>query len=68
MAVARMSPGHPDAVGAVAKGRQGEFGTHPPGAGDADDADVGRVLHAADTLVTAITWKVITTQEENSLS
>ncbi|VTR66586.1 hypothetical protein DESC_480296 [Desulfosarcina cetonica] len=49
MAVPRMSPGHPDAVGPIAKGRQGKFRTHPARTGDADDAHVGRILHPADT-------------------
>jgi hypothetical protein len=49
MAVTRMSPGHPNAVGAIAQGGQGEFGAHPAGTGDTDDADIGWVLHPADT-------------------
>jgi hypothetical protein len=49
MAFARMSAGYPDRVGAFAQGGQGELGTHAPGAGNAHDADIGRILHAADT-------------------
>ena len=44
MAVTRMSPRDPDPVGAVAKGRQDELGTHPTGAGDPDDPDAGPIL------------------------
>jgi hypothetical protein len=48
MAFARMSPRHPNGISALAQGRQSEFGAHPAGARDAHDADIGRVLHAAD--------------------
>jgi hypothetical protein len=48
MAFAGMSPGDPDAVGSLPQRGQEEVGAHPSGAGDADDPDVGRVLHAAD--------------------
>jgi len=48
MAVAGVSPGNPDAVGAVPEGGEDEFGTHPGRAGDPDDPDIGRVLEAAD--------------------
>ena len=48
MAFAGMSPGHPDAVGTLPEGRQGEFGAHAAGAGYSDDPDIGRVLHPAD--------------------
>jgi hypothetical protein len=48
MAFAGMSPGDPNSVCALTQCRQKEFGIHPPGAGNADDPDVGRILHPAD--------------------
>ena len=48
MTVSRVSPGDPDAVGAVPEGGQDEFGTHAARTGNPYDPDVGRVLHAAD--------------------
>jgi hypothetical protein len=49
MAFAGMSAGHPDPIGSLPKGRQGEFGTHAAGAGDPDHTDIGGILHPADT-------------------
>jgi len=46
MAVSRVSPRNPDAVGAVAESGQDELGAHPGGAGHPNDPDVGRVLEA----------------------
>jgi len=48
MAVAGVSPGNPDAVGAVPKGGKDEFGAHSGRAGNADDSDIGRILETAD--------------------
>jgi hypothetical protein len=49
MAFSRMSPRNPNCIGTLSQGGQGEFGTHATGAWDADDADIGRVFHAANT-------------------
>jgi hypothetical protein len=49
MAFTGMSPRYPDTVCAFTQGRQEEFGIHPPGAGNPDNPDIGRVLHPADT-------------------
>jgi hypothetical protein len=48
MAVAGVSPGNPDAVGAMSEGGEDEFGAHTGRAGHPDDPDIGRVLEAAD--------------------
>src|SRR4030042_5330115 len=48
MAVARVSPGNPDAVGAMPESSEDEFGAHPGRARHPDDPDIGRVLEAAD--------------------
>jgi hypothetical protein len=48
MAFTGMSPGHPDAVGALAQGGQEEFRIHPSGTGDPHHADIGRVFHPSD--------------------
>jgi hypothetical protein len=48
MAFARMSPRHPNRIGAFAQGGQSEFRAHATGAGNAHDPYIGRVLHAAD--------------------
>jgi len=48
MAVAGVSPGNPDAVGAASEGGEDEFRAHPGGAGDPNDPDIGWVLEAAD--------------------
>jgi hypothetical protein len=45
MAFTGVSPGHPDGVRPLPQGCQCELGTHSAGAGDADDADIGRVFH-----------------------
>jgi hypothetical protein len=48
MAFSGMSPGHPDAVCTFTQSGKKEFGTHPPGAGNPDHPDVGRIFHPAD--------------------
>ena len=48
MAFTGMSPGDPNAICTFSQGCQEEFGIHPSCAGDADDPDVGRILHPAD--------------------
>jgi len=48
MAVAGVSPGNPDSIGAVPEGGKDEFGAHPGRAGNPDDPDVGWVLEPAD--------------------
>ena len=48
VALARMSPGDPDPVNSMTQGLKDEIGAHGSGAGDADDPDVGRILHSAD--------------------
>ena len=49
MAIAGMSTGDPYAVGPLPQCGQDKLGTHPPGAGYADDPYVRRILHPADT-------------------
>lgn len=49
MTVSRMSAGYPHTVCAVSECGQNEFGTHPAGAGNANDPDVRGILHTADT-------------------
>jgi hypothetical protein len=49
MAFAGMSPGYPDGIRSLPQARQNKFGTHPSGAGNADDTDVGRIFHSAHT-------------------
>jgi len=48
MAVAGVSAGNPNTVGAVSEGGEDEFGAHPGRAGHPDNPDIGRVLEAAD--------------------
>ena len=48
MAFSGVSPGDPDTVCALTQRCQKEFGIHPPGAGNADDPDIGRIFHPAD--------------------
>jgi len=48
MAVAGVSPGNPDAVGAMPEGRKDEFRAYPGRTGHPDDPNIGRVLEAAD--------------------
>ena len=47
MAVARVSPGDPDAVGALTQCGKDEFGAHPAAAGYPDNPEIGRVLETA---------------------
>jgi len=47
MAVAWVSPGNPNTVGAVPEGGEDEFGANPSRAGNPNDPDVGRILEAA---------------------
>ena len=49
MAIPGTSAGDPYAVGPLPQCGQDKFGTHPPGAGNADDPYIGRILHPADT-------------------
>jgi hypothetical protein len=49
MAFAGMSPGYPNSVGTLAQGSQKEFGAHATGAGNPDNADIGRIFHPADS-------------------
>jgi hypothetical protein len=48
MAIAGMSPGHPDTVRALSEGGQNELGAHSTGAGNANHPDMGRIFHSAD--------------------
>jgi hypothetical protein len=48
MAVAGVSPGDPNAVGAVPEGGKEKLGAHPRGARNPDDPDIGGVLKATD--------------------
>jgi hypothetical protein len=49
MTVARVSPGDPDPVGAVAEGGQDKFRIHPCRTRDPYDPDIVRILEAAYT-------------------
>jgi hypothetical protein len=49
MAVSRMSPGYPNAVGPLSKGGQEKLGAHSAGAWNPYDPNVGRIFHPADT-------------------
>ena len=44
VAVAHVSAKHHHPVGPLLEGAQNQFRRHPPGARDADDLDVGRIL------------------------
>jgi len=44
-----MSARHPDSICTFPDGRQNKFRTHSSGAGDPDNADIGRILHSAYT-------------------
>jgi hypothetical protein len=49
VAVAHVSAKHHHPVGSLLEGAQNQFRRHSPGARDADDLDVGRILHARHT-------------------
>ena len=49
MAIAGMSAGDPYAVSSLPQCGQDKLGTHPPGAGYADNPYARRILHPADT-------------------
>jgi len=49
MAFARVSAGDPNPVCPFTKSREHKFGAHSPCTGNADNPDIGRVLHPADT-------------------
>jgi len=49
MAFSGMSPGGPDAVGALAEGGQYELGAQAPGTRNTDNPDIGRIFHASHT-------------------
>jgi len=49
MAFAGMSPGHPHGVRPFIEGGQEKLGAHTTRTGDADNPDIGRVFHPADT-------------------
>ena len=66
MAFAGMSARDPYAVRAFPESGQGKFGAHSAGAGNTNDPDIGRVLHATDTRQIGCTVAAPVAQKRNN--